>query len=131
MVYFLFLDLVPVVNEVLNRGDIQASFSEHNWELFWRLVLCVPSLFVIILSCWRFREMPIFSVVVGLLAGWHIYTALELYFRYGFDNRIPMNIYPLGFLITALIALIPFALVYGIVVLLGRLRARSSTPHVE
>lgn len=103
----------------------------HNWELSWKLFLCVPSAVLIILSCRWFKEMPIFSVVVGLLAGWHIYATLEEYFRLGFDKRNSMDIYPLGFLVTALIALIPFTLIYGIVVWRGRLRARSSIHRVE
>jgi hypothetical protein len=83
-----------------------------NWTLGWGLILCVPLLGVILSAIWYFRRMPIFAVVMILVALWPMGTALWFYFITGFDPRFDLNMQPLNFLRGSIVFAIPFVVVY-------------------
>lgn len=122
--YLLFVVWIPNLEHLTHWDNIQLSIETYNWWLFWNLVLCVVSAGLIVACCRRIRQMPIFLTLVGLSAGWQIYTTLGEYWRSGFDQRFPpMDLDPLFFLTLALIGAVPFAMVYGVIALLGKFRA--------
>jgi len=76
------------------------------------LLLSIPLLGVILSAIWLFRKMPIFAVVMILLALSSIGTASWLYFTIGFDPRFDLDLQPHYFLRGALIFAVPFILTY-------------------
>jgi len=109
--------LLPTIAFLADFGDLEGEEETWNADLELSLILCLPLLWVIISAVWHFRRMPIFAVIVILIAMLHIGDTLGWYFSDdGFINGFPpgfeLSYSPLGCLITAMVWAVPFIVIY-------------------
>jgi len=83
-----------------------------NAELEFSLVLCVPLLWLIYSALRHSRRMPVFAVIMALIALWHVIVTLIEYCQMGFDPRFDLDLALLNCLIAALVWGVPFVVIY-------------------
>jgi hypothetical protein len=114
MVYVVFVSLDHLIFAIqISDPDYIGRWEDvWNWTLCWCLVLCIPLFGVILSAIWCFRRMPVFAVIMILVALWPIGTTLWFYICFGFDPQFDINLQPLHFLRGALVFAVPFIIIY-------------------
>jgi len=111
--YVVSFSLWPTLVFFAEESDNQRLIIEAwNADLEFCLILCIPLLWVIIAAVWHFRRMPVFAVIMILIAMWHIGDTLALYFSASFNPESTFDLQILNCLIAALIWAVPFVVIY-------------------
>ena len=134
MAYVVSFCLLPTIGFFADFGNLEGEEELWNSDLEFSLILCVPLLCVIILALWKFRRMPIFAVIMILIAMLHIGDTLAWYFSDAAFLKYPpgfeLDLSFLGISITALIWTIPFIVTYFVWLLWNRRKALPHQPSI-
>jgi hypothetical protein len=112
MAYIVSFCLLPTITFWLDFGDQEGEIEGWNSVLELSLIFCVPLLWVIYVALRYSRRMPVYAVVMALIALWLVVITLIDYYQQGFDNRLDLDLQLLNCLIAALVWVVPFVVTY-------------------
>jgi hypothetical protein len=135
MAYIVSYCLLPTVAFFADFGNLEGEEESWNSDLEFSLILCIPLLCVILVAVWKFRKMPIFAVIMILIAMCHIGDTLGWYFSdTGFIKNFPpgleLDLSLSGCLIAALVWALPFVITFVVWLFWNRRKPLLNNPSI-
>jgi hypothetical protein len=112
MAYIVSFCLLPTITFWLDFGDLEGEEEGWNSVLELSLIFCIPLLWVIYAALRYSRRMPVYAVIMSLIAVWLVAITLLDYYQEGFDDEFTLDLQLLNSLVAALIWAVPFVVSY-------------------